>query len=142
MPGWLAWLCLFVPLHTAPVCPWMGRRMPHLPLLLPCAHLASYVAQAFRPYEQSMQNMPPPAQVIDYEKYFVFEHHPGGLEWRVLEEACAELGKLQALVDSKIKARAVETKTAWFDWLATRPWSCMIAPASLLPDHSPICGCG
>ncbi|KAL4451902.1 hypothetical protein ABPG75_007564 [Micractinium tetrahymenae] len=42
-------------------------------------------------------------KVIDYEKYFLFEHQPGGLEWRVLEEACAELAKLQALVDGKIK---------------------------------------
>lgn len=40
------------------------------------------------------------------EKYFVFEHQPEeGLEWRVLEEACAELDKLAALVDSKIKVR-------------------------------------
>lgn len=42
-------------------------------------------------------------QVIDYEKYFVFEHQPGGLEWRILEESCAELAKLAALVDGKIK---------------------------------------
>lgn len=43
-------------------------------------------------------------KVIEMEKYFVFEHQPEeGLEWRVLEEACAELDKLAALVDSKIK---------------------------------------
>lgn len=47
-----------------------------------------------------------PCQVIEMEKYFVFEHQPGeGLEWRVLVEACSELDKLAALVDSKIKVR-------------------------------------
>lgn len=50
-------------------------------------------------------------QVIDYEKFFVFEHQPGGLEWRVLGEACAELAKLEALVGGKI-ARGLGDKKA------------------------------
>ncbi|EFN55941.1 hypothetical protein CHLNCDRAFT_145228 [Chlorella variabilis] len=42
-------------------------------------------------------------KVDNFEKYFVFEPQPGSLEWRILEEACAELSKLSALIDGKIK---------------------------------------
>jgi hypothetical protein len=45
------------------------------------------------------------AAVVDYEKYFVFEHQTGSLEWRILEEACTELDKLATLTDGKIKVR-------------------------------------
>lgn len=56
--------------------------------------------------------------VMEHEKHFVFEHQPGGLEWRILEEACAELDKLAALVDGKMKV--------WEGW----PWVCRLQPAS------------
>lgn len=49
--------------------------------------------------------LPAPPQVDNFEKYFVFEPQPGSLEWRILEEACAELSKLSALIDGKIKVR-------------------------------------
>lgn len=40
-----------------------------------------------------------------FEKCFVFEHQPGGVEWRVLEVACSELAKLAELVAGKIEVR-------------------------------------
>ena len=46
---------------------------------------------------------PSTLQVFEHEKYFVFEPQPGGLEWRVLGEACAELDKLAALLGGKLK---------------------------------------
>jgi hypothetical protein len=58
-------------------------------------------------------------QVFEHEKYFVFEHQPGGLEWRVLGEACAELDKLAALLEGKLKVGAglVEAATwALAEW--------------------------
>lgn len=53
----------------------------------------------------SAPGVPHHSQVVDMEKYFVFEFQPGALEWRVLEEACLELDKLAALIDGKIKVR-------------------------------------
>lgn len=42
-------------------------------------------------------------QVVEHEKYFAFDPQPGCLEWRVLEEACVELQKLEALVEGKLR---------------------------------------
>ncbi|PSC70727.1 nitrate ABC transporter substrate-binding [Micractinium conductrix] len=51
-------------------------------------------------------------KVEEHQKFFVFEHQPGCLEWRVLGEACAELAKLASLVDGKIKRGMGDKKAA------------------------------
>lgn len=43
------------------------------------------------------------ASVVDFERYFVFEHQPGTIEWEILEIAVAELVKLKALLEGKLR---------------------------------------
>jgi len=90
--GWAAARLESTGRHAAAACP---RVLADVPASLQPACLPAHPA--------SLATTLPPFQVVEMEKYFVFEHQPGGLEWRVLEEACAELDKLAALVDGKIK---------------------------------------
>ncbi|KAL4420465.1 hypothetical protein ABPG75_010121 [Micractinium tetrahymenae] len=50
------------------------------------------------------------AKVLHFDSYFVFEHQPGGPEWRLLGEACTELAKLAALLEGKIKRGMVDKR--------------------------------
>lgn len=67
----------------------------------PACHAPSQCRLA--PHPPTHSPAPPHPQVEEHEKYFVFTHQPGSLEWRVLGEAVAELAKLAALLDGKIK---------------------------------------
>ena len=51
-------------------------------------------------------------QVVDLQRYFVFDSQPGSTQWRIFEEACKELSKLEKSLESKVAHPTLKDKKA------------------------------